>query len=280
MTQIEVNNKTYHYQEIPNTDNKEVLEFLVYIQTLYNICRKLLISILRENKKVKTTIGFVGGIIDRISESLISIMLLSSKGLSTDVAIILVNLIELRTDLKYISKKPNKIEEWFNHGKRWTKPWRFSNQIKEITNNEKELELEKTIYEACSIAKHGNPVGYDIGFNIGLKDNGIFYTKSNKEYRLTDYLFWTYVYTSDSIKSSLDIVYKFGINLSYIIDELDEVSKRVEALFKRILNQKVMDYVYRENPELVEIDKELERLQLEEIRLKAEIESIEKQIRK
>ena len=118
MTKIEIDNKTFHYKEIPNTDNKDVLEYLVYLQDLHNICRDLLESLVKENKKVKTTIGFVGSIIDRISESLISILLLSAKGFSIDVAIILLNIIELRTDLKYISKKPEKIIEWFNHIKK------------------------------------------------------------------------------------------------------------------------------------------------------------------
>lgn len=279
MTKIEINNKTFHYNEIPNTDEKEVLEFLIYLQALYNICRNLLINLIKENKEVKTTIGFVGSIIDRISESIISILLLSSKGFSIDVAIILLNIIELRTDLKYISKRPEKIQEWFNHEKRWTKPWRFSHQIKEITNNEKELELEKIVYEVCSIAKHGNPVGCDIGFNLGLKDNGIF-TKPDKNYRLTDYLFWTYVYTSDSIKSSLNIVSKFSIKLPKILDDLEEVSNKINALSNRIISKKVRDYIYRENPELERIDNELERLKNEEQRLKAEIDNIENQIGK
>ena len=279
MTKIEIDNKTYQFHELRNTDNKEVLEFLIYLLELHQICRNLFANIVHENKKVKTTIGFVGSIIDRISKSLISIMLLSSKGFTTDVAIILVNLIELRTDLKFISKRPEKIEDWFNHEKRWTKPWKFSQQIKEITNSKKELELEKTIYETCSIAKHGNPVGYDIGYEVGLKDNGLFINQ-DKEYRLTDYLFWTYVYTSDSIKSSLDIVGKLSIRFPVILDELEVVSKKIEVLFNKILTKKVRDYVYRKNPELETIDKHIELLKNEEKKLKAKIEDIENQITK
>lgn len=242
MTKIVINNKIFHYNEIPNTDDKEVIEFLVYLQALYDICRDLLLNLIQENKNVKTTIGFVGGIIDRISESIISILLLSSKGFTTDIGIILVNIIELRTDLKYISKKPEKIEEWFNHEKRHTKPWKFFHQIKEITNNEEELEREKKVYEICSIAKHGNPAGGDIGFNIGLKDNNIF-IDTDKNYRLTIYLFWTYIYVSDSIKSSLNIVNEFSIEQPKILDDLEKVSKEINLLFDRIISKKIIDKI-------------------------------------
>jgi len=279
MNEIEINNKTYLFQELPNTENADILEFLVYLQELYNICRKLLKSLIRSNKKVKTTVGFVGAIIDRISENLISIMLLSSKGLTANTAIILTNLIELRTDLKYISRKPNKIEEWLSHEKKYKKPWNFTSQIKEMASNDEEIQLERFIYEVCSIAKHGNPAGIDIGFNIGPNDKGLFYNQ-NKEYRLTDYLYWTYVYTSDAIKSSLVIISKAGIKVLSVAEELEKVSKNIRRLFGQITTKKVMDYVYQEHPELRTIDKEIERLEIEKMRVKSEIEAIEKQINK
>ena len=280
MTEIKIENKTYRINELPNTENKEVLEFLIYLKELHSICRELFLCLIQENKKVKTTIGFVGSLIDRISGNLISIMLLASKGFTTDVAILLVNLIELRTDLKYISINPKKINEWFNHKKRWKKPWKFSQQIKDITSDDKELEeVEKKIYEFCSIAKHGNPVGYDIGFNFGLKDNGII-LDSNKDYRLTDYLFWAYVYTSDAIKSSLVIVERFQIVPQNITDKLKNVSAKIWGLYEKVISKKIMKYVYERNPELMEIDKKLEVLKREQKRVKAKIEEIKKQIKK
>ena len=280
MTEIKIENKTYRINELPNTENKEVLEFLIYLKELHSICRELFLCLIQENKKVKTTIGFVGSLIDRISGNLISIMLLASKGFTTDVAILLVNLIELRTDLKYISINPKKINEWFNHKKRWKKPWKFSQQIKDITSDDKELEeVEKKIYEFCSIAKHGNPVGYDIGFNFGLKDNGIF-LDLNKDYRLTDYLFWAYVYTSDAIKSSLVIVERFQIVPQNITDKLKNVSAKIWGLYEKVISKKIMKYVYERNPELMEIDKKLEVLKREQKRVKAKIEEIKKQIKK
>jgi len=280
MTEIKIENKTYRINELPNTENKEVLEFLIYLKELHSICCELFLCLIQENKKVKTTIGFVGSLIDRISGNLISIMLLASKGFTTDVAILLVNLIELRTDLKYISINPKKINEWFNHKKRWKKPWKFSQQIKDITSDDKELEeVEKKIYEFCSIAKHGNPVGYDIGFNFGLKDNGII-LDSNKDYRLTDYLFWAYVYTSDAIKSSLVIVERFQIVPQNITDKLKNVSAKIWGLYEKVISKKIMKYVYERNPELMEIDKKLEVLKREQKRVKAKIEEIKKQIKK
>ncbi len=280
MTEIKIENKIYRINELPNTENKEVLEFLIYLKELHSICSELFLCLIQENKKVKTTIGFVGSLIDRISGNLISIMLLASKGFTKDVAILLVNLIELRTDLKYISINPKKINEWFNHKKRWKKPWKFSQQIKDITSDDKELEeVEKKIYEFCSIAKHGNPVGYDIGFNFGLKDNGIF-LDLNKDYRLTDYLFWAYVYTSDAIKSSLVIVERFQIVPQNITDKLENVSAKIRGLNDKVISKKIMKYAYEMNPELMEIDKKLEVLIREQKRVKAKIEEMKKQIKK
>jgi len=259
MTKIKIENKTYRINELPNTENKEVLEFLIYLSELHSICRELFVYLIQENKKVKTTIGFVGSLVDRISNSLISIILLASKGFSTDVAILLVNLIELRTDLKYISKNPKKIDGWFNHKERCAKPWKFSQQIKDITIDKEEFKVEKRIYEFCSIAKHGNPIGYDIGFNFGLKDNGIF-LDLNKDYRLTDYLFWAYVYTSDAIKSSLVIVERFQILPQSTTDKLEKLSAKIGGLYGKVISKKIRKYIHEMNPELIEIDKKLEVL--------------------
>ena len=173
-----------------------------------------------------------------------------------------------------------KIDEWFNHEKRREKPWKFSQQIKNITSDDKELEeVEKKVYESCSIAKHGNPIGYDIGFNLGLKDNGI-YLALDKDYRLTDYLFWTYVYTSDAIKSSLVIVERFQIVPQNITDKLENVSAKIGGLYEKVISKKIMKYAYEMNPELMEIDKKLEVLKREQKRVKVKIEEIEKQIKK
>ena len=279
MTELKIENTTYKINEIPNTENKDILEFLIYLSELHSICRELFLCLIQENKKVKTTIGFVGSLVDRISNSLMSIILLASKGFTTDVAILLVNLIELRTDLKYISKYPNKIDEWFNHKKRFIKPWKFSQQIKEITTDEEEIETEKNIYEFCSIAKHGNPVGYDIGFDFGLKDDGIF-VALDKDFRLTDYLTWTYLYTVDAIKSSLVIVEKYQIVSQNTTNKLDKVSAKIWGLYGKLISKRIRNYVYEMNPELREIDKKLEVLIREQKRVKAKIEEMKKQIKK
>jgi len=278
MTELKIENKTYKINEIPNTENKDILEFLIYLSELHSICRELFLYLIQENKKVKTTIGFVGSLVDRISNSLMSIILLASKGFTTDVAILLVNLIELRTDLKYISKYPNKIDEWFNHKKRFIKPWKFSQQIKEITTDEEEIETEKNIYEFCSIAKHGNPVGYDIGFDFGLKDDGIF-VALDKDFRLTDYLNWTYLYTVDAIKSSLVIVEKYQIVSQNTTNKLDKVSAKIGGLYGKLISKRIRNYVYEMNPELSEIDKKLEVLKREQKKLKLKLKKLKNKSR-
>jgi len=134
MKKTESTKHKYHFNDLPFTENKEVLKYVIYSQELYQIIRSLIGLIINKNTKVKTTVGFVGGVLDRIGESIMAISYLSSKGFNRDPAVILVNLIELRTDLKYVSENHSEVEKWFKHKKRNYKPWRFSAQIDSLND--------------------------------------------------------------------------------------------------------------------------------------------------
>lgn len=270
MEKIESKKQKYHFNDLPFTENKEVLKYVIYFQELYQIIRNLIGLIINENTKVKITVGFVGGVLDRIGESIRAISYLSSKGFNRDPAVILVNLIELRTDLKYVSKNHNKVEKWFEHEKRNYKPWRFSVQIDSL-DDKGMIATDKKVYEMCSMAKHGNPVGKDIGFNLGVCEEGLFYASDNDS-RITDYLHWTSYYGVDAIEAGLKIVEEYGLAFPTIQKDLNDLKNRMEPFITKNLEKKIMDYVYQENPIIKEYDDKLKNLTMEK-------EEIERKIR-
>lgn len=274
MKKVEIENHKYRFSDLPFTENKEVLEYVIYLQELYQIVRSLIRQILDKNTKIRTTVGFVGGLLDRICETIMAISFLSSKKFNRDCAVVLLNLIELRTDLKYISENPKEIEKWFKHEKKNRKPWRFSFQINSFKNKQL-AEIDKTIYEICSIAKHGNPVGKDIGFNLGISGEGIFY-KGDSDSRVTDYLHWAYFYGIDAIESGLKIVREHGLEFLLIQKHLKDLKKKTKSFTAMILERKIWDYVYKENPKLKKLDEKLEKLTRDKDKLESKIKHLYK----
>jgi len=273
---IQINNSTYQFSDLPFTNNKDVLEFSVYLQELYQIIRNFISLIINENTKVKITIGFVGGILDRIGESLMSTSYLSVKGFNRDVAIILVNLIELRTDLKYVSENPNEASNWLSHKERNHKPWRFSKQIEALKSDEMKR-ADKKIYELCSMAKHGNPVGIDVGFNIGVCEEGIFYGGQNTN-RITDYLHWAYYYAVDAVEAGLKILESYELKFPTVQNEINDLTKKVNLLNSKCLKRKIIEYAYQMHPEIKQIDEEIKRLTEEKEAVDRKIKALRQNI--
>ena len=160
--------------------------------------------------------------------------------------------------------------KWFEHEKRNCKPWRFSVQIDSLDDKEM-IATDKKVYEMCSMAKHGNPVGKDVGFNLGVSEKGLFYGGDNDS-RITDYLHWTSYYGVDAIEAGLKIVEACGLNFSMIQKELNDLKNRMKPFISENLERKIMDYVYQENPKIKEYDEKLKKLTIEK-------EEIERKIR-
>ena len=273
MKKVGIGNHKYHLNDLPFTDNQEVLEYAIYFQELYQIIRNLILLIINKNKMVRITVGFVGGLLDRISDSIMAILYLSIKGFNRDCAVVLLNVIELRTDLKYISEKPKEIEKWLTHEKRNCKPWRFSSQINSFEDKQL-IKTDKGIYEICSMAKHGNPVGKDIGFNLGISEEGLF-CKDKDDSRITDYLHWTY-YGVDAIESGLKILQEHGLEFPTIQKDLKNLEMKSKPFIGKIIKRKVWDYVYQENPEIKELDEKIEKLTGEREGVKRKIKHLSK----
>lgn len=243
MHKIMENNKTSKYDlyELPFTEDENILEYTHLLQHLHDIMHNLTLEIVARNEQVKTSIGFIVSLLDRIRESFVSIAYLSLKGLHRDVAIILLNLIELRTDLKYISENPHELTKWFEHKERYKKPWPFSKQLKDIGTEE-----DKRIYEICSMAKHGNPVGLDIGFNCGLSGKNLFLNDSSVS-RINEFLYWTYYYGADSIESSFEILKVKKMNFEKTENNFNQFKEVSRSITSKLLERRILDLVNLKN---------------------------------
>ncbi len=113
---------------------------------------------------MNTIVAFI--IIPRILEGARSILLLCQKNFARDAGILLTNIYELRLDLEYIGVSDDRAMVWLSHTKENKKPWRVSDQIKELCDDEKEADAESSVYRYYSMAKHGNLSGKKLSFPI------------------------------------------------------------------------------------------------------------------
>lgn len=101
-----------------------------------------------------------------------------------DVAILILNMIELRLDILYMAQDYNNADIWLKHAKEYRKPWSVSSLYKKLYKGS-ELKTEKDIYERFSMVKHGNPVGGLTSFPIGVSDKHLAITKEELEKKKT-----------------------------------------------------------------------------------------------
>ena len=123
------------------------------------------------------------------------------------------------------------------------------------------------------MAKHGNPVGKDIGFNLGISEEGLFYN-GNGDSRITDYLQWAYFYGVDAIESGLKIVQEHGLEFPTIQKDLKNLEMKTKSFTVKILERKIWDYVYQENPKIKELDEKLEKLTREKEKIERKIKHL------
>lgn len=128
------------------------------VQKILSHTRSFLGATISENKNVFVTVGLIGAILFRMIECVESILILSEEKRSRDMAILLLNLMELRVDLQYIALSPKRELEWLEHRNGWHKPWTLEKQLKDIFHEPSEKEAETTIYHMLSMIKHGSPV--------------------------------------------------------------------------------------------------------------------------
>ena len=244
-------NKEYKILEFPNIDDQRIYAFCFHVQNIATAIHNLLMSIVAENKQVEVSLGIVGSVLDRILECSTSIQLLAIKGRSRDIAILLLNIMELRIDLKYMSLDTNRLQEWKNHENSWRKPWKLHSQLKEICKTENELEAEKNMYHLFSMIKHGSPASTEylddvpitnIAFSISSEPKGTRIDLSHANHQLGMYLFATGAYLYEACIAGLRILSRLGLNFPEIDKTLKEKHNELDRFFMQDIKEQIIEW--------------------------------------
>jgi hypothetical protein len=233
--------KQYKIREFPNINDQRIYIFCFHVQNIATVIHNLLVSIVEENKQVDVSLGIVFSLLHRILECSTSIQLLAIKGRARDIAVLLLNIMELRINLQYMSLDTNRLQEWKNHENSWQKPWKLDNQLKEICKTKRELEAERDMYHLFSMIKHGSPASTHDGFNnsdddvritniaftISSEPNGMRIDLSKSNYLLSTYIFATGTNLYEACIAGLQVLSSLGLNFP-------EIEKRLKRSYHEL----------------------------------------------
>jgi len=238
--------KQFKLIEFPNVDDPRIYTFSYHLQNIQNTLQTLILNIIDKNKQVKVTIGVVVAILMRIQECVTSIQLLAIKGRSRDIAILLLNVMELRVDLQYIALNVNREDEWINHENEWRKPWEMGKQLKEIYEDKGELKAEQDMYHLFSMIKHGSPASKysnlssliknieatrNISFDISINNKELQLDLSKAKNMIVPHLYGAGINISKACIASFKILARHGLTFCKIKKEL---KSKVQQLNKSL----------------------------------------------
>lgn len=264
--------------DYPNIDDRNVLEAGVLTQKTRNKLLELFRYSIEMNKELKTSLGVVAAILDRMAECCLSIEILALKARVRDSAILMLNLLELKIDLQYIALNHNRISEWLSHNKENHKPWRVSNQLFELYPDNKERDSEMCFYRHCSMVKHGNPSGEHVSFGINFKPDRLTMLSSNKNL-IPNYLFAAALTLIEGGKAAIKIlshIQPVDNEMENIFDDLEkELSLEHEQYLIRIWKK----YEYEKSKELNLLDKKKAVLEEKKAACDSELARLDKNIK-
>lgn len=268
--------KPYKIQEVPDINDQRIYSFCFYVQNIQTVIHELLLSIIEENKKVQISLGIVFGLLHRIIECSTSIQLLAIKGRARDIAILLLNIMELRIDLQYMSLDSNRLQVWKNHENSWRKPWKLHNQLKEICKTEDELEAERDVYHLFSMIKHGNPAStygnlnklfkdntqfINIAFSISSEPNGTRIDISNAKHHIVPYIFALGTNLYRACCAGLDILNSHGLYFPEIDKKLKQKYGELDKIIVQDIKEQIIQWNRRTDKEFREKWDALEELE-------------------
>lgn len=253
--------KQFELIEFPNVNDTRIYEFSYYLQNIQNTLQRLIRDIIGKNKEVKITIGLVVALLMRIQECVTSIQLLAIKGRSRDIAILLLNVMELRVDLQYIALNSNREDEWINHENEWRKPWKISKQLEEIYKDEEGLMAEKDVYHLFSMIKHGSPASNhknlsnsiknvkasrNISFDISTTNKTLQLDHSSAKNMISSYLFGAGINIEKACIASFEILARHGLTFCKIDKELKSKAQSLSKFLENDLRDQIIQW-NREN---------------------------------
>ena len=253
-------------------------EYIMCVSEMLSHVRSLFSSIICENTEVRVTIGLVAAILHRVSECAASVLILAEQNRARDMAVLLLNLMELRIDLQYIALSEERESEWLEHVNEWRKPWNLDSQLKEIFQNPKERQAEVDIYHIFSMIKHGSPAKSvswlsemmnteddvsGVAFSITCDGKKLNLDPQDFSYMTGILLFHTGINAHDGAQAACRVLSKRDISFASIADELAIAKCSLSAVLERDCMRGVVQWVGGRNPEFGKLCSEVERLKAE-----------------
>lgn len=249
--------KQFKLVEFPNVNDPRIYTFSYHLQNIQNTAQTLILNIIDKNKEVKVTIGIVVAILKRIQECVTSIQLLAIKGRSRDIAILLLNVMELRVDLQYIALNVDREDEWINHENEWRKPWEMSKQLKEIYEDKEDLEAERDMYHLFSMIKHGSPASKhknlssliknmeatrNISFDISITNKELQLDLSRAKNMIVPYLYGAGINISEACIASFKILARHRLTFRKIDKELKSQVQNLSKFLEIDLRDRIIQW--------------------------------------
>ncbi len=249
--------KRFEFIEFPNVNDTRIYTFSYHLQNIQNTLQTLIRNIIDKNKEVKITIGIVVAILMRIQECVISIQLLAIKGRSRDIAILLLNVMELRVDLQYIALNPSREDEWIKHENEWRKPWKMSKQLEEVYKDKEGLRAEEDIYHLFSMIKHGSPASNhknlsdsiknvkasrNISFDISVTNKALQIDLSSAKNMISSYLYGAGVNIKKTCIASFKILARHGLTFCEIEKELKSQAQSLNKFLENDLRDQIIQW--------------------------------------
>lgn len=165
----------YSIRDLPITKDQRVLNFCCLSQRIRSSAVSLTVAILEQAQThpvcKRDWVALM--VVERLTECLLSFELLVALGRERDAAVLLVTLLELSFDLRFIQKHPEAAEIWIAHNDHQRKPWRVSALLEDIFPDVKERNSMRWVYEHCSMIKHANPSGGTLTLPLAVENRWI-----------------------------------------------------------------------------------------------------------
>jgi hypothetical protein len=166
-----------------------------------------------------------------MSETSFSLEILIAKGRNRDAAILLLALMELRLDMRYVALDRSRVQRWLENADAGRKPWLVREQIKAVFVDRGEREAELDSYRQLCMVKHGNPVGGLATLPVVFRPDEIGLVDTHDQPRLAiPHLFAAGCYLRDGFRAAVALGYETYEPLQGVAGDLEKALDRLSHL--------------------------------------------------
>lgn len=267
------------------------IEYITCLTQVLSQAREMLASTVSANTDVAVTVGLTGAILHRMIECATSILILAGQNRSRDMAVLLLNLMELRIDLQYIALSPEREGEWLAHSNEWRKPWKLDKQLKDIYPKQAEWQAEIDMYHLYSMVKHGSPAKgiscltermkgtAEVGgaaFSITCDGKKLILDQNDFTHMTGSFLFATGHNIHTATQAVGKILSRRSLSFPAVQEKLASSARTLDAIIKRDCMRKIVQWVKANDPEFARLCGEMKRLTAERDRAAQRMENAQK----